>query len=168
MTGVWLALVLLLIFALSGGVVTPDPVKVFAFQTATSVGIGGAEFSRTTITEQSGCASLRVSVATGTSVPNGATATVEVSESSNFDSVSYVVSPARTQTVVLGGGGISTIVVFTLCASPGNQDRGTVVNRATIVDVTNATVGTPAFEDDLKVTVAGDEQGGDVEADSSD
>ena len=81
-------LVLVLLVALSGSVVTPEPVKVFAFQSATSVRIGGASFSPTTIGAQGATSNLAVSVATGTSVPNGATATVEVSESSNANSVS--------------------------------------------------------------------------------
>lgn len=83
MIRVWLALMLLVIVALSGGVVTLEPVQVFAFQTATSVRIGSAQFSPTTIALQNSSSNLTVFIATGGSVPNGATATVEVSESSN-------------------------------------------------------------------------------------
>ena len=68
MIRVWLALVLLLVVAPSDGAVTPEPVKVFAFQTATSVGIGGAEYSPTTITEQGSCAAFGFG-STGTSFP---------------------------------------------------------------------------------------------------
>ena len=47
MIRVWLALVLLLIVARSDGAVAPEPVKVLAFQTSTSVVIGGAKYSPT-------------------------------------------------------------------------------------------------------------------------
>ena len=59
MIRVWLALMPLLVVALSG-VVTPEPVKVFAFQTPTSVRIGGAQFSATTIQAQGGSSNLTV------------------------------------------------------------------------------------------------------------
>ena len=152
MIRVWLALVMVLIVALSCGVVTLQPVKVFAFQSATSVRIGGAVFSPTTIAAPSRNSSLTVSIGTGSSVPSGATATVEVSESSNLSGALYSVSPSRSQTVALSGGGVSTNVVFRFTTS-GKQTGGTIVSRATITAVTNATVGTPAFQDELTLTV---------------
>lgn len=152
MSRVWLALILLLIVALSGGVVTLEPVKVFAFQTATSVRVGGAAFSPTHIPAPSAYSNLTVSIGTGSSVRNGATATVEVSESSNLNGVSYSVSPSRSQTVPLSGGGISTNVVFRFTLS-GKPNGGTILSRATITAATNATVGTPAIQDDLTLTV---------------
>src|SRR6185295_14179250 len=121
MTRIWLALVLLLMVALSG-IVTPEPVRVFAFQTATSVQIGGASFSPTTIGAQGTSSSLTVFIETGTSVPNGAAATVQVIESSNPGPVSYSVSPSRSRTVTLTGGGVSTPVVFTFTTSSGNPN----------------------------------------------
>jgi hypothetical protein len=148
-----LALVLLVIVALSGGVVTPEPVKVFAFQTATSVQIGGANFSPTTIGTQNSSSSLTVFIETGASVPNGATATVQAIESSNAGLVSYSVSPSRSRTVTLTGGGVSTPVVFTFTTSTGNPNGGTIVSKATITAATNATVGTPAFQAGLNLTV---------------
>lgn len=68
MIRVWSAFLLLLIVALSSGVVTLEPVKVLAFQSATSVRIGTAEFSPTTIAAQSSSSNFTVSIATGTSV----------------------------------------------------------------------------------------------------
>ena len=159
MIRVWLALVLpLLIGALSGSVITTEPVGVFAFQSATSVRIGGAAFSPSTLTAQPAYSKLTVSIATGSSVPDGATATVEVSESSNFDGVPYSVSPSRSQTVALSGGGVTTNLVFRFTTS-GKHNGGTIVSRATIIAATKAAVGTPAFLDDLTLTVnpSGDE-----------
>ena len=166
MIKVWLALLLLLMVALSG-IVRPEPAKVFAFQSATSVRIGGASFAPTTIGAQGTSSSLTVFIEPGTSVPNGATATVEVTESSNSGPVSYSVSPSRSRTVTLTGGGVSTSVVFTFTTGSGNPNGGTIVSRVTITAATNATVGTPAFQAGLTLTVAapGDEGGGGGEPD---
>jgi hypothetical protein len=157
-----LALVLLLVVILSGPVITPEPVNVFAFQTPTSVRIGAASFSPTTIGAQGASANLTVSVATETSVPSGATATLSISESSNSNSVSYSVSPSRIRTVTLTGGGVSTPVVFTFTTSTGNQNGRNIVSRVTITAATNATVGTPAIQDNLTLTVnpPGNDEGG--------
>lgn len=151
MVRIWLISGLLLVVALSGS--TPEYPKVHAFQAATSLRIGGASFSPTTIGAQSASSTLSVSVATGTSVPNTATATVEVSESSNFGGVSYSVSPSRSRVVPLSGAGNSTSVTFTFTTSTGNQNGGTIVSRVTITAVTNATIGTPATQDNLMLTV---------------
>lgn len=157
-----LALLLLLIAALSGGVVTPEPVRGFSFQTATSVQVGGATFSPTTIATQNSSSSLTVFIETGTSVPNGATATVQVIESSNPGPVSYSVSPSRSRTVTLTGGGVSSPVVFTFTTSTGNPNGGTIVSKVTITAATGATVGTPTFQANLNLTVIppGDDEGG--------
>lgn len=159
MSRVWFASVLVLILVLSSAVLTHEPVEAFAFQTATSVRVGAAVFSPTAISAQD-ASTLTVAVATETSVPKGATVTLEVSESSNLGGVTYSVSPSRSQTVVLSGGGISTNVVFRFTTS-GKGNGGTIVSRATITAVTNATEGTPAFQDDLTLTVnpSGDEGG---------
>jgi hypothetical protein len=132
---------------------TFEPVKVIAFQTSNSVRIGAAVFSPTQISAQNSSSTLTVSVATGTAVPNTATATVEVTESSNLGGVSYSVSPSRSRTVALSGGGASTNVTFTFSPSTGNPNGGTIVSRVTITAVNNATVGTPAVQDNLMLTV---------------
>jgi hypothetical protein len=153
-----LGLVVLLtaIISLPSAKATPEPVKGFASQSADSastVAIGGAAFSPGTIGAQNTSSDLTVSVATDPSVPDGATATVEVSESSNFSDVSYTVSPSRSQTVTLSGGGTSTNAVFRFTTAAGNQNGGTIVSRATILSATTATVGTPAFQDNFTLTV---------------
>ncbi|MFY9553256.1 MAG: hypothetical protein WAV47_00915, partial [Blastocatellia bacterium] len=81
-------------------------------------------------------------------------ATVAVSESTNFSEVTYSVSPAsRTKTITLSGGGASTQLTFTFTTANGNQHGGTIVSRVTITGATNATVGTPANQDNLSLTV---------------
>src|SRR5207253_6852982 len=144
---------LIVLISILPALVAPDSLNVHAFQTATSVRIGGAQFSPTTIAAQGGSSNLTVSIATGASVPNNATATVEVSESSNFSSVSYSVSPSRSQTVTLSGGGASTNVTFRFTTSPSNTNGGNIISRVTITNVTNATTGMPAVQDNLMLTV---------------
>ena len=146
-------LLIAIILSLSPIIVMPEPFKALAFQASNQVRIGGAQFSHTTIGAQSQSSNLTVSIATGSSVPNGATATVDVTESTNFGSVSYTVTPSRSQTVTLTGGGNSTSVVFKFTTTTGNQNGGNIVSRATIVSATNAAIGTPAFQDNLTLTV---------------
>src|SRR6266851_4981206 len=150
-----LGLVVLLtaMISLPIAIVIPEPVKVLAMQTATSVRLGTPMLSPSTIAAQNSSATLTVPVATGTSVPNTATATIEVSETSNLSGVSYSVSPARSRTVALNGGGTSTNVTFTFSTSTGNPNGGTIISRVTITAATNATVGTPAVQDNVTLTV---------------
>jgi len=151
-----LGVLLTAMISLPAAIVTPELVKVFAFQSAESastVALGGAVFSPTTIAAQNATSNLTVSIATGATVTNGATATVDVTESSNFGGVSYSVSPSRTQTAVLSGGGTSTNVVFKFTTAAGNLNGGTIVSTATIASATGATVGTPASQGNLTLTV---------------
>jgi hypothetical protein len=149
-----LVVLLTAMISLPAAMATPEPVRVFAFQPATTVAIGGATFSPSTIGAQNSSSNLTVSIATDPSVPNTAMATVEVRESSNFNGVTYSVAPSsRSQTVSLSGGGTSTNVVFKFTTASGNLNGGNIVSRATIASATNATVGTPAFKDDLTLTV---------------
>ncbi len=164
-----LVLLLVAILPLFPSIITPEPFKVLAFQSANQVRIGGAQFSPTTIGAQNSSSNLTVSIATGSSVPSGATATVEVSESSNFSSVSYSVSPSRVQIVQLSGGGNSTSVVFRFTTSTGNQNGGTIISRVTIINATNAAIGAPAVLDNQQLAVnppgsggGGEEGGGEV------
>lgn len=164
-----LVLILAAILPLLPAIITPESFKVFAFQSSNQVRIGGAQFSPTTISAQNSSSNLTISIATGSSVPSGATATVEVSESSNFSSVSYSVSPSRVQVVQLSGGGNSTSVVFRFTTSTGNQNGGTIISRITIINATNAAIGAPAVLDNQQLTVnppstggGGEEGGGEV------
>ena len=149
-----LVVLLTAMISLPAVMATSEPVKVFAFQSATSVRLGTATFSPTTIAANSASSNLTVPVATGSSVPNVATATVEVTESSNPNGVTYNVAPSRVQTVTLSGGGTVTNVVFRFTTSQnGNLNGGTIVSRATLLSVTNATMGTPTIQDNLTLTV---------------
>lgn len=148
-----LIVLLTAVVSLSVAIVNPELVKVLALQSATSVRLGTPMLSPSTIAAQNSSATLTVPVATGTSVPNTATATIEVSETSNLSGVSYSVSPARSRTVALSGGGTSTNVTFTFSTSTGNPNGGTIISRVTITAATNATVGTPAVQDNVMLTV---------------
>src|ERR1043165_6928704 len=98
-----LAILFVVMVCLPAALVAPESSHPLAFQAATSVGVGGAQFSSARIGAQGTTSTLTVAIATGTSVPSGATATVEVSESGNLSNVSYIVSPSRSQTVTLAG-----------------------------------------------------------------
>ena len=153
-------LLLMTLSTLTPAILTPAPFNALAFQSSSQVGIGGVQFSPTTIAAQSSSSNLTVSIATGASVPNGATATVEVRESSNFGSISYSIMPSRLQTVTLTGGGNSTNVVFRFTTATGNINGGTIVSRVTITAATNASVGTPAIQDNLTLTMNPPSTGG--------
>ena len=147
-----LILILIMLVPLPPSIVTSEPFNAFTLQ-SNQVRIGGAQFSPTTIGAQNSSSTLTVSIATGANVPNGATVTVEVTESSNFNNVSYEVTPSRVRTVSLSGGGASTNVTFRFTTSVGNANGGTIVSRAMITNATNAQVGTPAMQDNLNFTV---------------
>ena len=155
---------LVLLFAvlvlLAPAIAPPKPVEALALQSSTQVRIGGAQFSPMAIPAQNYSSTLTVSVATGTSVPNGTKVTVEVSESSNFNNVSYTVSPSRSQEKVLAGGGSSTSITFTFTTTNGNTNSGNIISRASVASVqkpensnVNVTIGMPAFQDNLTLTV---------------
>jgi hypothetical protein len=131
-----------------------------AFQAAT-VRLGGASFAPTTIGANNASSVLSVGIATSSTVPNGTTATVEVTESTNFSGVDYTVSPSRTRTVSLSGGGQSTTVSFTFRTTLENTTGGTIVSRVSLVSVgTGATLGTPTTLDDRTLTVNPPSSGG--------
>lgn len=153
-------LILLIIGLTSAPAIFAPHAKSLAFQVSGQVRIGAAQFSPTTIGAQSSFSNLTVSVATETSVPNSATATISVSESANFGGVSYSVSPSRTQIVSLTGGGNSTNVVFRFATAVVNPNGGNIVSRVAITSTTNATIGTPAMQDNLVLTVNPPSTGG--------
>ena len=147
-----LVLILIMLVSLPPSIVTSESLNAIAFQ-ANQVRIGGAQFSPTTIGAQNSSSTLTVSIETDTGVPSGATATVQVTESSNFSNVSYEVIPSRVRTVTLSGGGASTNVTFRFTTSVGNTNGGTITSRVTITNATNAQIGMPAFLANLNLTV---------------
>lgn len=126
-------------------------------QTSGTVELGAASFSPTTIGAQSQTSTLNIGVATSVSVPDGATATVEVLEQANFNSVSYTVNSGTTvtrrQTVNLSGGGNSTTIAFTFKTTSTNSAGGTIVSKVRLVSVTGADRGTPNEIANLNLTV---------------
>jgi hypothetical protein len=125
-----------------------------AFQTpAGNVRLGGASFSRTTIGPSSDTSTLTVSIGTSTDVPNGATVEVQVTENSNTGGVSYSVSPARSATVTLAGGGVSTSKAFSFVTATNNTNGGTISSRVTLVKTADGpALGTPTTQD-ISLTV---------------
>jgi|GEM_PF-1154662 len=122
-------------------------------EVAGTVTLSDAAFIPTTIAGRNDVAELKVAVRTTTSVPKGATATVEVTESSNFNGVDYEVSPGRLQTVTLEGLGLSTTAIFKFKTSPTNQNGGTIKSTVTLIAVGGAERGKPDEISGLTLTV---------------
>ncbi|MEK6406548.1 MAG: hypothetical protein AABN34_06255 [Acidobacteriota bacterium] len=130
---------------------------------AGTVRLGGASFSPTTTGAQNQTSTLNVNIETTLTVPNGTQAVIEVTESGNTGGVTYSVSPSRSQTVTLSGGGVSTTASFTFRTGQNNENGGTVVSRATLASVAGADKGTPDMIGSLNLTVnplPGDELAG--------
>jgi hypothetical protein len=126
--------------------------RVFA-AVAGTVRLGGASFSFTTIGAQNQTSTLNVNIETTLTVPNGTQAVIEVTESANNGGVTYSVSPSRSQTVSLSGGGVSTTVSFIFRTGQNNEHGGTVVSRATLASVAGADKGTPDMIGSLNLIV---------------
>ena len=126
--------------------------RVFA-AVAGTVRLGGAAFSPTTIGAQNQVSSLSVGIETTLTVPNGVQAVIEVTESQNFGGVTYTVSPSRSQTVTLSGGGVTTTANFVFRTDQTNLSGGTVVSRVTLASVSGADKGTPDMIPNLNLIV---------------
>ena len=127
---------------------------------AGSVRLGGAAFLPTTIGAQNQPSTLNVNVATTTAVPNTAQGVIEVTESANTSNIMYTVSPSRSQTINLSGGGVSTTASFTFRTAAGNQNGGTIVSQVELVSVVGADKGSPAIIGNLNLTVNPPQAGG--------
>lgn len=128
--------------------------KTVAAQATATVKLGAASFTPTTIGAQNQSSNLRVAIETTALVPNGTKATLEVTESSNFDGVQYTVTSGRSQEFTLSGGGQSTTATFTFKTAAGNESGGTIVSRVTLVSVpANVTKGMPDNVPNLTLNV---------------
>jgi hypothetical protein len=123
-----------------------------AAQTSGTVSLGIASFSPTTI-DSPGRSVLSVSIVTSVAVPSNARATIEVRETANFNGVLYSITPARSITVDLAGGGVSTTARFTFDISPQNRTGGTIVSRVNLLAVFNAGREMPDNIQNLNLTV---------------
>lgn len=121
-------------------------------QITETISLGTGLFSPTTI-DSPGTSTLSVSIVTSAGVPNNATATIDVVEVTNFNGVTYSVTPGRRTTVSLTGGGVSNTVRFTFSVSSQNLKGGTIVSRVNLVAVTGANRGTPDNIQNLNLTV---------------
>ncbi len=127
-------------------------------QTTGTVSLGIAQFNPTTIGGTNSPSILSVSIVSSVEVPNTATATIQVVEVANFNGVSYSVTPNRTQTVTLNGGGVSNTVRFTFRTNTGNTSGGTIVSRVNLVSVVGAQKSAPDNLPNLNLTVNGPQE----------
>jgi hypothetical protein len=123
-----------------------------------TVRLGNASFMPTTIGAQGQTANLNIGIETSVDT-SGASATVTVTEQSNFNGVAYTVADpngtiTRSQTVNLAGGGSSTTVTIKFKTTTTNSTGGQIVSRVTLSAVNNATPGTPTEIPNLILTVS--------------
>lgn len=124
---------------------------------AGTVWLGGASFMPTSIGAQGQTSNLNIGVATSVET-SGASATVTVTEDTNFNGVAYTVADpsgtlTRSQTINLPGGGQSTTVTFKFKTTNTNSTGGSITSRVTLSSPTGATLGTPAQISNLNLTV---------------
>jgi hypothetical protein len=108
--------------------------------------LGNTSQSKTAIYESNDSVTFTVAVATSADVPGNATAKVDFIELSN-GGVGYAVTPSRTQTKQLTGGGASTNFTFTVTTNNGNSSVGTISSQFRLDTVENATASTPNTKD---------------------
>lgn len=124
---------------------------------AGTVWLGGASFTPTSIGAQGQASNLNIGIATSVDT-SGASATVTVTEDTNFSGVAYTVADpsgtlTRSQTINLPGGGQSTTVTFKFKTTNTNSTGGSITSRVTLSSPTGATLGTPAQISNLTLTV---------------
>jgi hypothetical protein len=123
-----------------------------------TVSIGNAVHTPDTISARGGSSILSVTIATGTSVPSNATVAIEVIETDG-GGIGYSISPSRTQTFQLSGGGVSTTKNFEFTTNIDNSSGGTIKSRVNIIAISNASAGDPLSKD-VSLTVTPPLSGG--------
>ena len=112
---------------------------------AATIRLGQATQNKQAIYTTSDSVTFTVTVITSSDVPSdgSATAKVDFVEVSNFNNVSYTVSPARrSRTLQLAGGGASTSYSFTISTS-SSMNAGTINSQFVLDSAVGATIGTP-------------------------
>lgn len=127
-------------------------IKIGSKPLAATVTLGNTSQNKTAIYASGDSVTFTVAVATTADVPNNATAKVDFVELGNFGNVSYSVTPARTQTKTLTGGGEATNFSFTVSTTSGGTSTGTIQSQFRLDTVVNATAGTPNTRD-VSITV---------------
>lgn len=120
--------------------VSPRPV-------AAEVFLGNASQNKSAIYNSSDSVTFTVAIATTVDVPSTATAKVDFVETGNSGGISYSVSPARTRTVTLAGGGQSTSVSFTIDTPPSGSGTGIITSQLRLDAVTDAVKVAPTTKD---------------------
>ena len=122
---------------------------------AATVRLGQATQTKQAIYASNDSVTFTVTVITSADVPTdgSATAKVDFVEVSNFNNISYTVSPGRSRTRTLAGGGASTSYAFTITTSSTNSNTGTINSQFVLDTVVGATPGTPNNPVAVSITV---------------
>ncbi|MGB7069626.1 MAG: hypothetical protein WBD22_09045 [Pyrinomonadaceae bacterium] len=132
--------------AASFSTVSPTPLA--------EVFLGTTSQNKSAIYNSSDSVTFTVAIATSADVPGSATAKVDFVETGNSGGVSYSVSPGRTKTVALAGGGQSTSVSFTISTPPTGSggNTGIITSQFRLDTVTDAAKVAPTSRD-VSITV---------------
>jgi hypothetical protein len=108
-----------------------------------NVWLGGTTQTKTAIYKTNDSLSFTQTVVTTADVPNNATAKVDFLDFNNPGDVEYTITPGRSQTKTLAGGGKSTTYTFTLLTESNNPNTGTVTLQFKLDSATQATAIAP-------------------------
>lgn len=122
---------------------------------AATVRLGQATQTKQAIYASNDSVTFTVTVITSFDVPTdgSASAKVDFVEVSNFSNIGYTVSPGRSRTKPLAGGGASTSYSFTITTTSNNSNTGTINSQFVLDTVVGATPGTPNNPVSVSITV---------------
>lgn len=117
--------------------------------------LGNTSQSKSAIYAASDSATFTVAVATSADVPSTATAKVDFVELGNLGGADYSVTPARTQTVNLTGGGQAVTVTFTITTDPGGtiSSNPAVISSQFRLDTVTGAAKVAPLTKDVNITV---------------
>jgi len=112
---------------------------------ASTVKLGGTTQNKTAIYSTNDSVTFTVTVATSSEVPTdgSASAKVDFIEISNFGEVVYTVSPGRSRTKNLAGGGAATTYSFTITTTSNNTKTGIINSQFVLDTAVGATIAMP-------------------------
>lgn len=121
------------------GVASQDP---SAF--VSTVKLGGSSQNKQFIYSSSDSVTFTVDVITSSDVPTDGSASAKVDFIEfNHTNISYTISPRRTRTMSLAGGGLATSYSFTLTTASNNTATGTIMSQFSLDSAVGATIVMP-------------------------
>ncbi|MEN3333262.1 MAG: hypothetical protein V7641_2627 [Blastocatellia bacterium] len=112
---------------------------------AATVKLGNSSQSKTAIYASNDSVTFTISLLTSADVPTDGTASAKVDfiVASNFSEIGYTVTPSRTKTKMLAGGGAATNFSFTITTNGQNTKTGIINSQFLLDSAVGATVTMP-------------------------